>query len=382
MKKILLVFRSYRREIHQAIFDYALAHEWLAEYFPEAPERWRGDGILADYLDEEALSKIRGNSLIPVVMRHYCEGPRIGKVFGDIDSIAEMAVDYFQRRGFRDLAGIDKYTWEFDPCRRFVELAIRRGFPADHYYWARSFNDDDFARALSNVRKYVRTLPKPCGIFLGGMYCANVVFRACAMEKIRIPHEVAILTNDDDPLVCEAFQPRLSGISGEINHIGLAMARMLDAMMSDSRLDPPPSFIAPEKVITRQSTDVLAVPHLPTARAISFIFENYSKLIGVKEVSRQTGLSLNALQHNFLKYVGKAPSEFLREMRMNRAKELLEETELTLEQIARQTGYSCAMTFYTAFKRVFKVTPGSYRSQTRADQTLQAKGRRAETRKE
>ncbi len=49
---------------------------------------------------------------------------------------------------------------------------------------------------------------------------------------------------------------------------------------------------------------------------------------------------------------------------MNRAKELLEETDLTLDEIAKQTGYSCAMSFYTAFKRIFRVTPGAYRNES------------------
>jgi len=140
------------------------------------------------------------------------------------------------------------------------------------------------------------------------------------------------------------------------------MAKLLDIMMSDPSLDSPPITVPPEKIITWQSTDVLAVSHLPTARAINFIFENYAKLIGVKEVSRYSGISLNALHKHFRDHVGKVPSDFLREVRMNQAKELLEETDLTLEQIAKQTGYSCAMSMYAAFKRLFHMTPGTYRS--------------------
>ena len=367
MKKILLVFQSYRREIHQAIFEYAQSHDWVLEYFTYFPKGWKGDGILTDQIASRELEAVRQGEPIPVVTRTHCKGRRIGNVFGDVDAIAEMAADYFQRRGFRNLAGIDKSTWEFDPCRRFIELVKHRGLEAEHFCWGDNSDDNDHPQALRRTRKFVKNLPKPAAIFLGGMYCANIVFRACEAEKISIPHEVAILTNDDDPFICEAFHPRLSGISGEINHIGLAMARMLDRMMADQNLKPSPCLTAPEKIITRQSTDVLAVSHVPTAKAINYIFENYSKLIGVEDVSRQAGLSLNVLQRNFRQYVGKVPNEFLREVRMNRAKELLEETDDTLEQIARQTGYGCAMTFYTAFKRIFKMTPGAYRRQTRSD---------------
>jgi LacI family transcriptional regulator len=233
-----------------------------------------------------------------------------------------------------------------------------------HFCYAKTSDDFDYNAAVTHLRTFLRELPKPCAVFLGGMHCANIVYRACELERIGIPHELSILTNDDDPLICETFQPQLSGIAGEINHIGLALAKMLDVMMSDPSLDPAPVIVPPEKIITRQSTDVLAVSHLPTARAIGFIFENYAKLIGVEEVSRHAGISLNALHKHFRDHVGKVPSDFLREVRMNRAKELLEETNLTLEQIAKQTGYSCAMSFYTAFKRLFHMTPGAYRSQS------------------
>ena len=306
---------------------------------------------------------MRGGKRIPVATRFQCLGSRIGSVYGDIEAIADMGVSYFARRGFRNMAGIDMAKWEADPCRRFVELAKAKGYRASHFCYAKSSKDYDFNAAVIRTRVFLRSLSWPCALFLGGMHCANIVYRACELEKISIPDQLSILTNDDDALVCETFQPQLSGIAGEVNHIGLALAKLLDSMMSDPSLTPSPAFIPPEKIITRQSTDVLAVSHLPTARAINFIFKNYSKLMGVEEVSRYADVSLNALQKHFREHVGKVPSDFLREVRMNRAKELLVETDLTLDQIAKQTGYSCAMSFYTAFKRLFHMTPGTYRRQ-------------------
>jgi LacI family transcriptional regulator len=364
-KPVLLYLRQYRREIHQAIHDYAQTQNWTVEFHLHIPTSWRGDGILVDWVNASEIAQIRNRRHIPVVTRFHCKGRHIGRVYGDIDAIADMGVNYFAVRGFRNMAGVDMWRWgEADPCWRFYEVAKMKGFNARHFCFAKSGDDYDFNASVARLRSFLRTLPKPCAVFLGGMHCANNVYRACELERISIPHELSILTNDDDALVCETFQPQLSGIAGEINHIGLAMAKLLDKMMANPLLNPQPAIAPPEKIITRQSTDVLAVSHLPTARAINFIFENYAKLIGIEEVSRHSGISLNALSKNFRDHVGKVPSDFLREVRMNRAKELLEETDLTLDQIAKQTGYSCAMSFYTAFKRLFHLTPGAYRSQS------------------
>ena len=363
VKHVLLFLRQYRREIHQAIHDYAQSRNWSVEFHLHIPTAWKGDGIIADLVDNAEIEQMRGHRRIPVATRFQCVGERIGSVYGDIDAIAEMGVTYFARRGFHNMAGIDMFKWKADPCRRFVELARAKGHQASYFVYGKSSRDYDFEAAVLRTRVFLRTLSWPCALFLGGMHCANILYRACELERISIPHQLSVLTNDDDPLICESFQPQLSGITGEINHIGLALAKMLDGMMSHRALNPPVARIPPEKIITRQSTDVLAVSHLPTARAINFIFENHVKLIGVGEISRYADISLNALQKHFREHVGKGPSDFLREVRMNRAKELLVETRLTLDQIARQTGYSCAMSFYTAFKRLFHITPGAYRSQ-------------------
>jgi len=367
-KHVLLFLRRYRREIHQAIHDYAQTRNWSVEFHLNLPTSWRGEGVIADWINASEIAQICEHRNIPVVTRSQRtehQIGRLGRVCGDIQSMAEMGVNYFAMRGFRDMAGIDMFTWgKADPCWEFFKVAQAKGYRASHFCYAKNPDDFDFHAAVTRLRAFLRTLPKPCALFLGGMHCANVVYRACELERISIPHELSILTNDDDPLVCESFRPQLSGISGEINHIGLAMAKMLDNMMANSSMNPPSAIIPPEKIITRQSTDVLAVSHFPTARAIAYIFENYGKLIGVEDVSRYSGISLNALHKHFRGHVGKLPSDFLREVRMNRAKELLEETDLTLDQIAKQTGYSCAMSFYTAFKRLFHMTPGTFRSQS------------------
>jgi LacI family transcriptional regulator len=364
LKHVLLYLRQYRREIHQAIHDYAQTQNWRVEFYLHIPNSWRGEGIIADWVNAAEIAQIRSRQRIPVVTRSHFAGSHVGRVYGDNQAIAAMGVNYFAMRGFHNMAGVDMSTWgEADPCRQFVELARAKGYHALHFCYAKTSDEFDYNTAVTHLRTFLRELPKPCAVFLGGMHCANIVYRACELERISIPRELSILTNDDNPLICETFQPQLSGIAGEINHIGLALAKMLDVMMSDPSLDPPPVTVAPEKIITRQSTDVLAVSHLPTARAINFIFENYAKLIGVEEVGRHAGISLNALHKNFRDHVGKVPSVFLREVRMNRAKALLAETNLTLEQIAKQTGYSCAMSLYAAFKRLFHMTPGAYRSQ-------------------
>ncbi len=333
--------------------------------------------MMVDFISETDLRRLRGDSSIPLVTRGDVKGARVGRVVGDVDAIARMAVDYFQERGFRSMACIDQRSWEFDPCHHFVRLARSRKHRVVSLHFAPNEQDDyDHGRALARVRQFLGDLEKPSAIFLGGLHCANLVYRACHSLRIQIPQQLAILTNDDDPVVCSGFTPHLSGVTGESSHIGLAMARMLEGMMDGTEPTPGPLPIPPEKIVTRQSTDILSVSHPATAQAISYIFANYSRMIGVAEISRHIGLSPNTLQRSFREHLGKMPNEFLRDTRMRRAKELLEESELSLREIAPQIGYSCSMTFYSAFKRIFEITPGEYRRRYRVSA---ARGKRAAT---
>jgi|GEM_PF-5380828 len=59
---------------------------------------------------------------------------------------------------------------------------------------------------------------------------------------------------------------------------------------------------------------------------------------------------------------------WLREQRLQEITRLLKDTELPLEVIATQTGYTSAANLCTAFKRRFACTPGQYRRQASAMQ--------------
>ena len=63
------------------------------------------------------------------------------------------------------------------------------------------------------------------------------------------------------------------------------------------------------------------------------------------------------------KVTGKSFSEFLNEIRINQAAQMLLRDELTVEEIANAVGYSDKGWFIKRFKKQFKMTPANYRRQ-------------------
>ena len=111
----------------------------------------------------------------------------------------------------------------------------------------------------------------------------------------------------------------------------------------------------------RRSTDVLAVPDVKLATAVSFLLSSYMNFISVADAARAAGISGSMLNRKFRQHLGRPPLRFLLELRMNRIRDLLDGTDLPLPEIAMQTGYGSGMALSLAFKRETGMTPGAYR---------------------
>ncbi len=97
------------------------------------------------------------------------------------------------------------------------------------------------------------------------------------------------------------------------------------------------------------------------ARAVEMIRRDYATELGVEDVARVCGQSLRQLQRRFQSAFGITPQEFLLKTRVLAATRLLEETTLTVGEIAQQCGFVDASSFTQHFRKRMKLTPLQYR---------------------
>ena len=81
----------------------------------------------------------------------------------------------------------------------------------------------------------------------------------------------------------------------------------------------------------------------------------------VEKLGREVGMSRSAFSSRFKELVGLAPMEYTINWRMQKAYEMLKDTDLSLGAIARQIGYVSEPAFNRAFKRQFNKNPGALR---------------------
>jgi transcriptional regulator GlxA family with amidase domain len=83
--------------------------------------------------------------------------------------------------------------------------------------------------------------------------------------------------------------------------------------------------------------------------------------ITVADLARRASLSRRHFHRNFLRATGQTPLQWVQSRRVRRAQELLESTDLSVEQIASRTGFANSNTLRTHFVRAVTVSPQQYR---------------------
>lgn len=99
----------------------------------------------------------------------------------------------------------------------------------------------------------------------------------------------------------------------------------------------------------------------PIRIAKQYIMENYMKPISLKEVSSIVGFNDSYFSTLFKKESGKNFLEYLSEVRMNKAKEMLKETNLSVADICEKVGYSDLKHFTKCFKKYTGLKPNEFR---------------------
>lgn len=97
---------------------------------------------------------------------------------------------------------------------------------------------------------------------------------------------------------------------------------------------------------------------------IGYLEEHYGENITLEKLGEISGYSHIHIMRLFRKETGQTPHEWLTEIRMNRAKELLSTTEDTVERIAAECGFRSDSHFKILFKKLTGLTPGIYRKNT------------------
>jgi LacI family transcriptional regulator len=204
-------------------------------------------------------------------------------------------------------------------------------------------------------------LPKPVALLTWNPSSAREVIYAAHVAGLLVPEEVAVLSGADDDLLCELLPVPASGILVAAEQIGHQAARLLDRLMRGQRPPARPELVAPLGIVTRQSTDTLAIRNPALVKALNFIRRNAAQAMHVNDVARHAGVSRRVLERQFVETLGRAPAAEIRRARIERAKALLAETDLPIPDVAAAAGFGSPEYLACALRADCGQTPLKYR---------------------
>ena len=360
----------------QGIADYVNANEdWQVAIGPRGryepitlPVHWTGDGVIARVVTSELAEQIvtRKIPAVNVSWYRYGEG-QIPRCTVDETLIARMAADFFIDRGFRQFAYCGSLIRpKYDDQLEKVFTAYLRSKALKCHCLMPKAGQDAYLPSDEDHKQlvqWVRDLPKPIGLLTFDSIQARQVTEACHLGGIDVPHEVAVLGGEHDLLSCTISKPQISSIDQSPRRVGWAAAELLGKLIAGEPAPQHPILIPPTRIITRQSTDAVAVDDDMLALAIRYIHQHSHERIQVEDILNEVPISRRALEKGFRKSMGRSPAEAIRRARVDRAVQLLCDTSWAMPRIAAACGFEWPEMLTRAFRRELKTTPTEFRRQ-------------------
>jgi LacI family transcriptional regulator len=347
---------------------WSLIHEprSLEESIPEWLADWEGDGIIAR-IQNPAIAQAVIKTQLPVVdVLGLVPDLGIPLVHVDDREIARLAAEHLLERGFRQFGylGLKAENWSVRREQHFRECVIRAGCSVLTYEQTRHVqNLSAWEQEEDSLAAWIARLPKPAGVMVCSDQRGLYFLEACRRAGVAVPDEVAVIGVDNDDALCEIAYPPLSSVWPAHAHVGYEAASLLDQLMARKRPRTQSVLIAPSGVVTRQSTDVLAVEDLNIAKAVRLIREQSCEGLKVDEVARYAGLSRSVLQRRFRRFLGKSVHAAILDARLKRACQLILETSMNLIDISEASGFKHQEYMGAVFKARLGKTPAQFRRQ-------------------
>jgi LacI family transcriptional regulator len=351
---------------------YARSTRLMSRWFRD----WEPDGVICQ-IEEPGLAPFFRDLGKPVVeVFERIGGPQFPHILPDDVATGAMAAEHFLQRGFRNFGffGDSSLPWARKREAGFREGVERffnaRAGEAAKFSW-HSFEQEGFplADALDNrshgrqsaaMALWLASLPRPVAVFAAGDMWGFELVQAAREAELHVPDDVAVLGVDNDELLCEISHPPLSSIRIGGEQMGQAAVELLERLLRRKSPTSQPVHVPPLGVVTRQSTDVLAVDDPEVAAALRHIRRHALEGLSVKQMLDAVAVNRRTLERRFVKVLGHTPLEEIRRVRLERVKLLLQ-TDMPIYEVAVRCGFATPEYLATSFLQATGMTPTEYR---------------------
>ena len=327
---------------------------------PDWLRRWKGQGVILRRSSPELIRMLLRKRVAVVDLDDRQPTGKVARIESDHRAIGRLGAEHLRERGFRQFAfcGFENQHWSTERREGFVHVLRHHGLPC---IVLESKEPVPWEVEQDRLGKWLLSLPRPVGLMTSNDVRGQQVLDACMRVGLAVPEVVAVLGVDNNEILCNLCHRPLSSVAPNAELIGFEAAATLDRLMAGVSASELHLLIEPKGVITRQSTDILAIDDAEIAGVVRFIREQSCRGCSMSDVMRHTRLSRSLLERRFRRSIGHSPQAEIRAIQIKRVKEMLSGSDLSLADIAGIAGYRHPEYMSVVFKRETGQTPGEYR---------------------
>ena len=365
------------------IAKYAWEAHWnLTRIEPDQEDRLRlraVDGVICQLYPsrKKFVNAVKGLHCPKVELSNYVPAMRLPRVMPDFYEVGRQAAQHFLERGFTHFLFIGKHIQvqrEHTYYQGYSGMLSTAGF-SPRIIWvedqpvttpdrlsSHTILDENSTRARQELLSELTKLPKPLAVFTQLDCHAIDLVDACHEAGIRIPEQVAIVTVSESPLLCELTDIPFSSISNNMFQQGYRAAALLDRMINGEQIDDTITYIPPDPIVVRASSNIMAIENEQIAGAVAFILQNLAtKGLSVSDVARAAGMPRWKLYKDFENLTGQTVAAFIDYERLRKGQELLASSDMKIGHISDACGYTDLKHFRRSMKRSVRMGPRAYR---------------------
>ena len=330
---------------------------------------WRPIGVvvecsnLAEDLNTKAYSSVPAVYVDP---SRLPAGETVASVRQDPLSVAQLAFDELVGLSPASFAYLDwvsgtQCAWSRERGQAFAALVASSGKPFFRFggEWSRA----DMVVSQHRIADWLKTLPRPCGLFAANDVTAELALSAAELAGIPVPAELAVVGVDNDRLRCENTSPSLTSIEPDYAEAGRLAADLLKERLDDPGAGLRQVVFAPDCLVRRGSTRALRDAGVGICEAVERIRREACFGLTPADVLRDIPCSRRLAEQRFRQATGRSIGEEIVEARFARVFELLRNPTYPIGQIVSESGWESESYLKRAFKKRTGLSMREWRQQ-------------------
>jgi LacI family transcriptional regulator len=249
-----------------------------------------------------------------------------------------------QRNGFRKTI--------LDAGMEYTQCAVSAFQSSDRVKW-QHFQEQ--------IGEWIHSWSRPIAIHTHTDLLARYLAEACHARNLKVPGDVALVGSQNEPLICLNPEPTLSSIDLGFERIGYQAAQLLDQLMEGEPAPEAPILMPPAELILRQSSNAFATKDPLVTSALAFIADHAHTSISVDDIAAAVSTTRRTLARRFQSSLGKSVHYTLTQLRLDRIKRELLDTDDTLETVAIRCGLRDTIHLCRVFQREEGISPTDFR---------------------